>query len=92
MPPGVVVDGVAAQLALKELSHAGSRRLTYRLVEHARLPVLVLSLGTVHETVAEDVVVYAPISSLAIRRGARESLHSVHGWWTLCNVAETKVH
>lgn len=55
---------------------------TYRFIEHARLPVLVLSLGTIDETVAEDVVVYAPETVLSIRRRAREPLHSVNRWRT----------
>lgn len=55
---------------------------TYRFIEHARLPVLVLSLGTIDETVAEDVVVYAPETVLTIRRRAREPLHSVNRWRT----------
>lgn len=57
---------------------------TYRFVEHARLPVLVLALGAVDEPVAEHVVVYTPIPALSVRRGTRKSLHPVHRGWTFC--------
>lgn len=58
---------------------------TYGFVEHARLPVLVLSARTVDEAVAQHVVVDAPVPAHSVGGRAREPLHAVVRQRTLCN-------
>lgn len=58
---------------------------TYGFVEHARLPVLVLSARAVDEAVAQHVVVDATVSAHSVAGRAREPLHAVVRQRTLCN-------
>ncbi len=49
----------------------------YRFVEHAGLSVLVLSIGTVHESVAENMVIHTPVSTHGVGGWTCKSLHPV---------------
>lgn len=57
---------------------------TYGFVEHARLPVLVLSTRTVYEAVAQHVVVDATVPAHSVGGRAGEPLHAVVRQRTLC--------
>lgn len=56
----------------------------YRFIEHAGLSVLVFPIGTVNETVTQDVVVDAAVAALPVRRRARKSLHAIRGRRAFC--------
>lgn len=59
-----------------------------RLVEHARLPVLILARGAVDEAVAEHVVVDTPVPPHVVGSRTGEPLHAVVGGWALFTSAD----
>lgn len=57
---------------------------SYRLVEHARVPVLVRPVGAIQKSIAEDVIINTTVTAQRIWGWTRKSLHAVLSVRTLC--------